>query len=164
MGNDETADRSAAGGGIDYELLLSVVETMIPARTGADAMPAASELREFRQMRADEAKRVYGPLLERIRSGRGEEEGGHFASLDREARESILRGIEVEQPGLLKGVVLQTLIRYYGTDTAARGLGLEVRPPHPHGYGVDDTDWSLLEPVREMKPIYKVFPGEGEQS
>ncbi len=151
-------------GDIDRLLLLAVVSTMIPARTTADPMPAASDLPEFQDMPTEEATAIYGPLLERLRLRDAAENTPPFASLDQKARESILREMETEQPGLVHGAVFQTLMRYYGTDAAMRGLGLEPRPPHPNGYQVEETDWGLLDPVRDKKPIYKTLPGEGEES
>ena len=87
-----------------------------------------------------------------------------FPSLDLEARESMVRGLQSDHPHIVAGAVGQTLLRYYGADTVVRALGLEARAPHPQGYTVDDTDWALLEPVRKMGRIYKTATGQGDAS
>jgi hypothetical protein len=33
-----------------------------------------------------------------------------------------------------------------------RSLGLELRAPFPLGYQLEQGDWSLLDPVKAMKP------------
>jgi hypothetical protein len=34
-------------------------------------------------------------------------------------------------------------------------LGIEGRPPHPKGYTIEPTDWSLLDPVRRRSRRYR---------
>ncbi len=154
----------AAEVGIDRDLLLAFVETVIPARGGNGAMPAASELVEFRDMTAEEAQLSYGPVLELI-LGRSQERGTEsFASLDLEARESIVRGIESDHPHVVGGAIGQTLICYYGVDSVVQALGLEVRASHPQGHTLGETNWSLLGPVRKMDRIYKTTAGQGDES
>ena len=153
----------------DQELLLAVVETLIPGRNvdvGQDigaGMPAASHLEEFREIPNAEVAWIYGPLLELLREQEAHWDGGSFASMDLVAREAVLRQIESAQPTLLRGVMLQTVIRYYRTEAASVALGLEARPPFPQGYAVEETDCSLLDPVREMKPIYRLIPVKEEE-
>ena len=164
MSLEQKTDSAPAAEEIDRDLLLSVVEAIVPAREVGGAMPAASELEEFRSLPPEEARFLYGPILGLVQGGdrsRGREQ---FVSLDRQSRESILRELEEDHPAVVKGAVFQTLIRYYGSNRVAEGLGLEARPPHPGGYSLGETNWALLDPVREMEPIYKRAPGPGEKS
>jgi hypothetical protein len=51
------------------------------------------------------------------------------------------------------GAAAATLIRavlqcYYRDDRVLRSLGLELRPPFPIGYPLEQGDWSLLDPVK----------------
>jgi hypothetical protein len=51
------------------------------------------------------------------------------------------------------GPAAATLIRvilqcYYRDDRVLRSLGLELRPPFPIGYPLEQGDWSLLDPVK----------------
>jgi len=146
---------------VDPEWLLAVVGTLVPAQAGG--MPAASDLEEFREVPPGEAKWIYGPLVALLEA-REAEKGESFLAAEPARREAILREIESGHPGLIEGVMMQTAIRYYRSETVARALGLEARAPFPGGYQVEETDWSLLDPVREMKPIYRELPAEGEES
>ena len=49
----------------------------------------------------------------------------------------------------LTRVVLQC---YYRDDRVLRSLGLELRPPFPQGYVLEQGDWSLLDPVKKRAP------------
>ena len=44
---------------------------------------------------------------------------------------------------------------YYRDDRVMRSLGMELRPPHPQGFAVEEGDWSLLEPVKRRGRIYR---------
>ncbi len=151
-----------AGAGIDRALLLALVDTLVPPGGGEGAMPAASELAEFRDMPAGEARLVYGPLLDLLLADHPAEGAAGFASQGLQTRESVVRALQAEHPDTVGSAVAQTLIRYYGAGAAAQALGLEARPPHPRGYALAETNWALLEPVRKRDRIYKASPGQGE--
>jgi len=34
-------------------------------------------------------------------------------------------------------------------------LGMEARPPFPHGYTLEQGDWSLLDAVRKRLPFWR---------
>ena len=52
----------------------------------------------------------------------------------------------------LSQIVLQC---YYRDDRVMRSLGMEVRPPFPKGFVVEQGDWSLLDPVRARPKMYR---------
>jgi hypothetical protein len=52
-------------------------------------------------------------------------------------------------------VVLQC---YYRDDRVLQSLGLELRPPFPGGYELEQGDWSLLDPVRARQPMWRRAP------
>ena len=52
----------------------------------------------------------------------------------------------------LERIILQC---YYRDDRVMRSLGLEVRPPYPKGFEVEQGDWSLLDPVRARPKLYR---------
>jgi hypothetical protein len=164
MANEREEGLATAEVGSQRDLLLSLAETLIPARRTGGRMPAASELAEFRDMSSEEAQLLYGPVLELLRTQSSAAASQHFASLDLQARESILRGLESDYPDVVRSAVTQTLLRYYGADAVVEALGLEARPPHPQGYALAETNWALLDPVREMDSIYKAAPRQGEES
>lgn len=39
---------------------------------------------------------------------------------------------------------------YYRDDCVMRSLGMEVRPPFPKGFEVEQGDWSLLDRARRV--------------
>ncbi|WP_158927286.1 hypothetical protein [Acidisphaera sp. S103] len=61
------------------------------------------------------------------------------------------------------GVELAALNRivvqcYYRDDRVMRSLGMDVRPPFPKGFEVEQGDWSLLDPVRARPAFYRRTP------
>jgi hypothetical protein len=53
---------------------------------------------------------------------------------------------------VLVRVVLQC---YYRDDRVLRSLGLELRPPFPKGYELEQGDWSLLDPVKARPSVLR---------
>jgi hypothetical protein len=61
------------------------------------------------------------------------------------------------------GASAATLIRvvlqcYYRDDRVLRSLNLELRPPFPLGYTLEQGDWSLLDPVKARSPMWRKVP------
>jgi len=81
--------------------------------------------------------------------------GADFAALDAADRPAVLDTVAAEHPGFLGPLVLMTYLAYYRHPSVLAALGLEARPPHPEGYAVPPTDFSLLEPVRRRRPFYR---------
>jgi hypothetical protein len=84
--------------------------------------------------------------------------GGVFADLDVQRRNSV--AARLRETG---GVGLMYLVRvvlqcYYRDDRVMRSLGMEVRPPFPKGFEVEQGDWSLLDPVRVRPKLYRDVP------
>jgi hypothetical protein len=84
--------------------------------------------------------------------------GGVFADLDSVRRDGLaarLREAGGDALMYLTRIVLQC---YYRDDRVMRSLGLEVRPPFPKGFEVEQGDWSLLDPVRARARLYREVP------
>jgi hypothetical protein len=84
--------------------------------------------------------------------------GKPLAALDDATREAVAR--EFRAAG---GVAAATLIRvvlqcYYRDDRVLRSLNLELRPPFPLGYTLEQGDWSLLDPVKARLPSLRRAP------
>lgn len=47
---------------------------------------------------------------------------------------------------------------YYRDDRVMASLDMEPRAPHPQGYDIDESDWQLLEPVRQRGRHYRDVP------
>jgi hypothetical protein len=74
--------------------------------------------------------------------------GKPLSALDAARRDAV--AIEFRTKG---GPAAATLVRvvlqcYYRDDRVLRSLGLELRPPFPIGYTLEQGDWSLLDPVK----------------
>lgn len=81
--------------------------------------------------------------------------GSVFADVDmgrREAAGAALRQAGAEPLVALTRVVAQC---YYRDDRVMQSLGMEIRPPFPKGFQVEQGDWSLLDPVRARRPFYR---------
>jgi hypothetical protein len=84
--------------------------------------------------------------------------GQPLAELDATRREAVAR--EFRATG---GAPAATLIRvvlqcYYRDDRVLRSLNLELRPPFPLGYTLEQGDWSLLDPVKTRPPMWRKVP------
>jgi hypothetical protein len=84
--------------------------------------------------------------------------GQPLADLDQAKREAVAK--EFRSSG---GAAAATLIRvvlqcYYRDDRVMHSLGLELRPPFPKGYTLEQGDWSLLDPVKARPPMWRQVP------
>ena len=81
--------------------------------------------------------------------------GGVFADLDPLRREVVaarLREAGGQSLLYLSQIILQC---YYRDDRVMRSLDMEVRPPFPKGFAVEQGDWSPLDPVRARPTMYR---------
>ena len=84
--------------------------------------------------------------------------GKPLADLDPASREAVAK--EFRSSG---GAAAATLTRvvlqcYYRDDRVVHSLGLELRPPFPKGYPLEQGDWSLLDPVKARPPMWRRVP------
>jgi hypothetical protein len=84
--------------------------------------------------------------------------GQPLAELDASRREAVAK--EFRATG---GTPAATLVRvvlqcYYRDDRVLRSLNLELRPPFPKGYTLEQGDWSLLDPVKARSPMWRKVP------
>jgi len=84
--------------------------------------------------------------------------GGAFADLPPARRDVVATQLR-EQGGtalmMLSRIILSC---YYRDDRVMRSLDMELRPPFPMGFEVEQGDWSLLDPVRRRAPFYRKVP------
>lgn len=83
---------------------------------------------------------------------------GSFASLAADAKNVALMKLAVSDVALLSALVMVITRCYYRDDRVMRSLHMEVRPPFPEGFEVEQGDWSLLDPVRARGRIYRDAP------
>jgi hypothetical protein len=80
--------------------------------------------------------------------------GMPLANLGETARRAVARQFRASggAAAALTRVVLQC---YYRDDRVLRSLGLELRPPFPQGYALEQGDWSLLDPVKARPSMWR---------
>ncbi len=84
--------------------------------------------------------------------------GAPLDSLDAAKRDAVVQEFRATggaAAAALSRVILQC---YYRDDRVLRSLNLELRPPFPKGYVLENGDWSLLEPVKARAPSWRRAP------
>jgi hypothetical protein len=74
--------------------------------------------------------------------------GQPLASLDPARRDAVAQQFRTSGGPAAATLVRVVLQCYYRDDRVLRSLGLELRPPFPKGYELEQGDWSLLDPVK----------------
>jgi hypothetical protein len=74
--------------------------------------------------------------------------GMPLAKLDAARRDAVAREFRASGGAAAATLVRVVLQCYYRDDRVLRSLGLELRPPFPKGYELEQGDWSLLDPVK----------------
>jgi hypothetical protein len=84
--------------------------------------------------------------------------GRPLAQLDAAARDAVVSEFRAQggaAAATLSRVILQC---YYRDDRVLRSLSLELRPPFPKGYEMEQGDWSLLDPVKARPATWRKAP------
>jgi hypothetical protein len=74
--------------------------------------------------------------------------GKPLFELDAARREVVAKEFRASGGAAAAALVRVVLQCYYRDDRVLRSLGLELRPPFPKGYPLEQGDWSLLDPVK----------------
>jgi hypothetical protein len=70
-------------------------------------------------------------------------------------RAGLLNQLAASQPAFLPGLIFPCTVSYYQHPRVMEALGLEGRPPHPKGYDMEPSDFSLLDVVRRRAPLFR---------
>lgn len=81
-----------------------------------------------------------------------------FAELDATRREALVKEFRATGGAAVATLVRVVLQCYYRDDRVLRSLGLELRPPFPKGYLLEQGDWSLLDRVKTRPPMWRRAP------
>ena len=84
--------------------------------------------------------------------------GAPLAELDAASREAIAKEFRATGAAAAATLIRVVLQCYYRDDRVLRSLGLELRPPFPKGYALEQGDWSLLEPVKARSRMWRRAP------
>jgi len=84
--------------------------------------------------------------------------GQPLADLDPAKREAVAKEFR-SSGGAAAAVLIRVVLQcYYRDDRVLRSLGLELRPPFPQGYPLEQGDWSLLDPVKARPSMWRRVP------
>ena len=81
--------------------------------------------------------------------------GMPLAGLDPVRRDAIAKEFRASGGAAAATLVRVVLQCYYRDDRVLRSLGLELRPPFPKGYELEQGDWSLLDPVKARPSVLR---------
>ena len=81
-----------------------------------------------------------------------------LAELDANRREAVAKEFRATGGAPAATLVRVVLQCYYRDDRVLRSLNLELRPPFPLGYTLEQGDWSLLDPVKARAPMWRKVP------
>jgi hypothetical protein len=70
-------------------------------------------------------------------------------------REAVAKEFRTTGGGAAATLVRVVLQCYYRDDRVLRSLGLELRPPFPRGYALEQGDWSLLDRVKARPSMWR---------
>jgi hypothetical protein len=84
--------------------------------------------------------------------------GEPLAELDAARREAVAKQFRASGSVLISTLVRVVLQCYYRDDRVLRSLGLELRPPFPGGYALEQGDWSLLDRVKRRPAMWRRAP------
>ncbi|HEY3892771.1 MAG TPA: hypothetical protein VGM00_12480 [Bradyrhizobium sp.] len=78
-----------------------------------------------------------------------------LADLDAARREMVAAEFRASGGAAVATLARVVLQSYYRDDRVVRSLGLELRPPFPQGYTLQQGDWSLLDPVKARPSMWR---------
>jgi hypothetical protein len=84
--------------------------------------------------------------------------GQPLAELDAARRDEVTAAFRATGGAAAATLIRVVLQCYYRDDRVLRSLNLELRPPFPMGYTLEQGDWSLLDPVKARAPMWRKVP------
>lgn len=153
----ETADPAATGFTEDEKRMLAVLAEMIIPASAEYGVPGAGDPAILQTILSDAARhrdRLRAALAALEATARESHETG-FTDLDASRRDGVVAAFRAARAADADLIAALTAQCYYRDDRVMLSLGMELRPPHPQGYTVDQGDWSLLDPVRKRAPIFR---------
>lgn len=135
-------------------VLQVIANMMIPA---SGALPAATDAQIFPGIleRFAENTEATEQICDHILTAAVQQFDADFGTLGEIQSECVVNEFRDKQPELVRFIQICVASCYYKDSRVMASLGVRDGPPHPGGYPVDRTEWSLLEPVRVMGKIYR---------
>ena len=139
----------------DQRSLRCLVALMIPA-SAQHAVPGADDELIFADILA--SLRPHASLARDAMAQLQALSQACFADLAAAQQSALAQRFRSERRSLATLLVSVTVQCYYRDDRVMRSLDMEVRPPFPKGFEVEQGDWSLLDPVRKRPKMYRDAP------
>ena len=139
----------------DQRSLRCLVALMIPA-SAQHAVPGADDELIFADILA--SLRPHASLARDAMAQLQALSQACFADLAAAQQSALAQRFRSERRSLATLLVSVTVQCYYRDDRVMRSLDMEVRPPFPKGFEVEQGDWSLLDPVRQRPKMYRDAP------
>ena len=139
----------------DQRSLRCLVALMIPA-SAQHAVPGADDELIFADILA--SLRPHASLARDAMAQLQALSQACFADLAAAQQSALAQRFRSERRSLATLLVSVTVQCYYRDDRVMRPLDMEVRPPFPKGFEVEQGDWSLLDPVRQRPKMYRDAP------
>jgi hypothetical protein len=136
----------------EQEMLLCVVGHMIPP-SAEFGVPGAADPDIFADILNSVGRDL--PDLRKALRVLAEAAGCRLAALPSGEQSALLASFRAHHPDLAGILEWVTARSYYRDDRVMASIGVEVRPPFPLGYTVEQGDWSLLDPVRSRGKMYR---------
>jgi len=135
-------------------IIAFIADMMIPAE---GELPSAADNDIFSDMlvRMAENRSVMDQTFANVEASSKKDFDDEFSNLEDVQKTVVINILRASQPELVKIIQVYIVGSYYQDPRVMHSLGLEPRPPHPGGYNVSATDWSLLEPVRSREKFYR---------
>jgi len=142
-------------GEAQQHLLAVLAGLMIPAEAELPSAADDAIMNEVLQELGSRAT-VVARGLDRIARTSAETHATPFPDLDTTSQMALIARLRREDPEFLR--IFETVVAacYYRDDRVLRSHGLAAGPPFPDGHTVAPTDWTLLEPVRQRKPFFRI--------
>ena len=141
------------------DALRVLVQMMIPP-SEEHAVPGAGDDVIFADILA--TARAHQPvvagILQAVNEITNNLANANFIALPEDDRLQVTAELRREHPLLVSALVAITAQCYYRDDRVMQSLGMEVRPPYPQGFTLEQGDWSLLDPVRKREKFYRLVP------
>lgn len=137
----------------ELDLLRAFADTAIPASTKY-GLPSAGDPAIFANVAAAAQRDVAG--MKAVLAGLDAVAGGDFLALAADSRLNAAENLRRQNE--LAALALGNLVAgcYYRDDRVMAAIGMEVRPPFPKGFEVEQGDWSLLDKVRSGPRRYRL--------
>ena len=149
---DNTTQHANAFGEYEQSVLRTLAELMIPP---VGEVPGASDERILAVVlaRLEPSAALVRRAVTALDAQARSEWASDFLALEEARQRAILeRHLDREFRDEFQ---MQVVTSYYEDDRVLISIGLRAGPAFPEGYQMEETDWSLLDPVRRRKPFYR---------